>query len=72
KRKNECVFYSQSGYSAYNNDFEVIKACGGLIASTEELMRFLWYFDYRPKYPDFLKKETLDIMYTPSANYQRY
>lgn len=72
KRENECVFYSQSGSSAYNKDFEVIKACGGMIASTEELMRFLWYFDYRPKYPDFLKKETLDIMYTPSANYQRY
>lgn len=72
KRDNECVYYSQSGTTAYNKDFEVIKACGGMVASTVELMRFMWHIDYRSKYPDILKKETLDLMYAPSANYSRY
>ena len=62
---NECEYYGQGGKDAYGNDVELSKAAGGMIASTEELMTLMSYIDYGTKVPDILKKETLDLMYTP-------
>lgn len=67
RRANEVVYYSQDGRNGYGNDMDLIKALGGLIASTEELMKVMAGIDYLPNVPDILKKETLDIMYTPST-----
>ena len=64
RRENECQYYGQGGKNAYGNDVELSKAAGGMIASTEELMKLMAYIDYGTKVPDMLKKETLDIMYT--------
>lgn len=67
RRPNEVVYYSQDGTNGYGNDMEVIKAAGGIIASTPELMKLMCHIDYGNKVPDILKKETLDLMYSPSA-----
>lgn len=72
KRANEVVYYSQDGTNGYGNDMEMIKAAGGIIASTEELMKLMHHIDYGTKVGDILKKETLDLMYTPSPVYARY
>jgi CubicO group peptidase (beta-lactamase class C family) len=50
----------------------LIRALGGLIASTDELMKVVASVDYGDVFPDILKKETLDLMYTPSEAYNRY
>ena len=72
KRADEVVYYSQDGTNGYGNDMEVIAAAGGLIASGTDLMKLMCGVDYGTKVPDILKKETLDLMYTPSAAYSRY
>ncbi len=69
KRKDEVVYYSQDGTNGYGNDMQLIKALGGLIASTEELMKVMASIDYGTLVPDILKPETLSIMYTPSKVY---
>ncbi len=69
KRKDEVVYYSQDGTNGYGNDMQLIKALGGLIASTEELMKVMSCIDYGTVVPDILKPETLTIMYTPSKVY---
>ena len=72
RRDNEVVYYSQGGTDGYGNNMEIIKAAGGVIASTNELVKLLCTIDYSSKVPDILKKETLDLMYTPSEAYNRY
>lgn len=72
QRDNECVYYSQDGKNGYSNDMHLIRALGGLIASTDELMKVVASVDYGDVFPDILKKETLDLMYTPSEAYNRY
>lgn len=72
KRDNECVYYSQDGKNGYSNDMDLIRALGGLIASTDELMKVVASVDYGTVVPDILKSETLDLMYTPSEAYNRY
>ncbi len=72
RRADEVVYYSQEGTNGYGNDMKVIAAAGGLIASGVDLMKLMCGVDYGTKVPDILKKETLDLMYTPSAAYSRY
>lgn len=73
KRSNEVVYYSQaSGGNAYLNPMEVVSSCGAVIASAPELMQLLCAEDYGTVVPDILKSSTLDLMYTPSANYSHY
>lgn len=72
RRKNECVYYSQDGKNGYGNNMYLIRALGGLIASTEELMKVVAGVDYGEVVPDILKPATLDLMYKPSSAYNRY
>ena len=71
KRPNECIYYSQNGYNGYLNVMSVIAAAGGVIASTEEMMKFIITIDGKGD-NDILQKETIAEMYTPSPNYERY
>lgn len=73
RRPNECIYYSQSGTNGYGNNMPVIKALGGLIASSNQLMDWLAHIDGKTEVPDILKPETLDIMYhtVASTNKQR-
>ena len=71
KRSNECVYYSQNGYNGYGNNMSAIAAAGGIIASTEEMMKFIVTIDGIGE-DNILKKETLTQMYKPSPNYDRY
>ena len=70
KRSNECIYYSQNGSNGYGNNMEAIAAAGGVIASTEEMMKLIVQID--GKGTDILKKATIDELYTPSPNYSRY
>lgn len=63
RRSNEVVYYSQNNYNGYLNDMEVIAAAGGVIASTEELLKLLPYIDGRSNVPDILSKEVRDEMF---------
>ena len=71
KRSNECIYYSQGGYNGYNNNMSAIAAAGGIIASSDEMMKFILTLDGKGD-DDILKRGTLQMMYTPSANYDRY
>lgn len=71
RRTNECVYYSQGGYNGYLNNMSAIAAAGGLIASSDEMMKFIVAIDGKGE-DDILKKETIAEMYTPSPNYDRY
>ncbi|MCL2501945.1 MAG: beta-lactamase family protein [Bacteroidales bacterium] len=71
KRFNECVYYSQGGYNGYGNNMSAIAAAGGIIASTEEMMKFIAKIDGKGV-DNILKKETIAEMYAPSPNYDRY
>lgn len=65
KRSNEVTYYSQtSGNDGYSNDMEVIKACGGVIASAPDLMQILCCEDYGTVVPDILKSSSLDQIYS--------
>ena len=72
RRSNEVIYYSQSGTNGYNNDMQLIKALGGLIASTDELMELMAHIDCQPTVPDIFTDEILEAMYKPSANYKNY
>ena len=71
KHPNECVYYSQNGYNGYGNNMSAIAAAGGIIASTEEMMKLIVKIDGKGD-DDILKKETITMMYTPSPNNDRY
>ena len=68
KRSNECIVYSQNGTNGYTYNMDVIAAAGGIIASTEELMKFIVRIDGKGT-DDILKKETINMMYTRSPTY---
>jgi len=44
------------------NDFNLLAAAGGWVASAPELVKFLTYIDGFENQPDFLKKETVNMM----------
>lgn len=69
---NEVVYYSQDGYNGYANDMNVIAAAGGLIASTEQMLKLIPYIDGRPNPADILTPEIRTLMLTPSSNGDRY
>ena len=71
RRTNECIYYSQGGYNGYNNNMNAIAAAGGIIASSDEMMKFILTLDGKGD-DDILKKETIQMMYTPSPSYDRY
>jgi len=72
RRSNEVVYYSQDGTNGYGNDMSVVKAAGGVIASTEEMMKFLFHIDGLTTVPDIIKPETRAEMLTASPVYNRY
>ena len=71
RRTNEVVYYSQGNTNGYANNMPAIAAAGGIIASTEEMMKLIVKLDGKGD-DDILKKETITEMYTPSPNYDRY
>ncbi len=72
RRSNEVVYYSQSGTDGYGNEMDVIAAAGGVIASTEELMKLMFHIDGRSKIPDIISAQTRQTMLTGSVAYNRY
>jgi len=72
RRANEVVYYSQDGTNGYGNDMQVIKAAGGVIASTEEMMKVLFHIDGLTGIPDIISTATRNEMLTPSPVYNRY
>ena len=72
RRANEVVYYSQDGTNGYGNEMQVIAAAGGVIASTEEMMKLLFHIDGFTKVPDIISPQTRSIMLTPSAANSHY
>lgn len=72
RRLNEAIYYSQDGANGYLNEMEVIAAAGGLIASTDELLKLLTHIDGLPNVPDILTPEIRTMMFTPSSVTNRY
>lgn len=72
RRQNEVVYYSQDGRNGYGNDMQVIKAAGGVIASTEQMLALLQYIDGRDNIPDILRADTRETMLTASEVTNRY
>ena len=68
----ECVFYAPSGYNAYGKNMRRLDSCGGLIASTDDLVRMCSAIDGLDGYPEIFPQSTLDRMFTPSETYKRY
>ncbi len=72
RRANEVVYYSQSGTNGYGNEMDVIAAAGGIIASTEQMMKVLFHIDGLTDIPDIISASTRTTMLTPSSVYNRY
>ena len=72
RRPNEVVYYSQDGTNGYGNEMEVIAAAGGVIASTQEMVKLLFHLDGLPKVKDIISPATRTLMLTPSAVHNRY
>jgi CubicO group peptidase (beta-lactamase class C family) len=72
RKPKECVFYAPSGYNAYGKNMRRLDSCGGLIASTDDLVRMCSAIDGLDGYPEIFPQSTLDRMFTPSASYKRY
>lgn len=68
----ECVFYAPSGYNAYGKNMKRLDSCGGLMASTDDLVRVCSAIDGFDGYPEIFPQSTLDRMFTPSETYKRY
>ncbi|MBQ6311651.1 MAG: serine hydrolase [Bacteroidales bacterium] len=64
RRANEVCYYAQQSTDAYQNDMNVVGACGAVINSAVSLMQVVCAMDYGTVVPDILSKETLDQMYT--------
>ena len=69
---NEVVYYVPSGYNAYNKTMRRLDSCGGLVASTDDLVRVCSAIDGFDGYPEIFEQSTLDRMFTPSEAYNRY
>ena len=72
KRENEVVYYPQNGTTGYQNNMDIVGACGNLCASPTDLVRLMCSQDYGTVIPDILEPETLDVLYTVSPNYINY
>ncbi|MDP3451648.1 MAG: serine hydrolase domain-containing protein [Bacteroidales bacterium] len=72
RRPDEVVYYSQDGTNGYGNEMQVIAAAGGVIASTEEMLKLLFHIDGLTSVPDIISPATRTLMLTPSAAYNRY
>lgn len=72
RKPKECVFYAPSGYNAYGKNMRRLDSCGGLIASTDDLVRMCSAIDGLDGYPEIFPQSTLDRMFTPSESYYRY
>ncbi|MCW5913968.1 MAG: beta-lactamase family protein [Chitinophagaceae bacterium] len=72
KRSNEVVYYSQDGTNGYLNEMDVIAAAGGLIASTEEMMKLITYIDGKSNPTDIISATARTQMLTPSSSNGRY
>lgn len=68
----EVVYYVPSGYNAYNKTMRRLDSCGGLVASTDDLVRVCSAIDGLDGYPEIFPQSTLDRMFTPSEAYYRY
>lgn len=67
RRWNEVAYYGQNNANADGKDMDVRASAGGLITSTEQLIKLLWALDGKPNIPDILKPETRQMMFTPST-----
>ena len=67
RRPNEAIYYSQNGYNGYLNDMNVIAAAGGIIASTEQLLKLQTYIDGKTNVPDILTPAIRTLMLTQSG-----
>lgn len=72
KRSNEVVYYSQDGYNGYLNEMDVAAAAGGIIASTEQLLKLITYIDGKPNPADILSPAIRTLMLTASSNSGKY
>ena len=72
RRPNEVVYYSQDGTNGYGNEMDVIAAAGGVIASSEQMLKLLFHIDGRDKVADIITPQTREMMLTPSEVYNRY
>lgn len=68
RRANEVVYYSQDGYNGYLNEMDVIAPAGGIIASTEQLLKLQYYIDGKSNIPDILTPEIRNLMLTKSGS----
>jgi len=73
RRANEVAYYGQNNANAEGMDMVVRGPAGGIIASTDQLIKLLWALDGNPNIPDLISKETREMMFTPSkAGKSRY
>lgn len=74
RRSNEVVYYSQSGTDGYGNDMQVIAAAGGVIASTQDLLKLAHHIDGYSEVVDIISSSTRQTMITPPfpSVYTRY
>ncbi|PKO98365.1 MAG: hypothetical protein CVU13_10985 [Bacteroidetes bacterium HGW-Bacteroidetes-8] len=72
RRPDEVVYYSQDGTNGYGNEMQVIAAAGGVIASTEEMLKLLFHVDGKTGIPDIISPATRTMMLTQSVVYNRY
>lgn len=72
KRSNEVIYYPQNGTTGYQNDMDVVGACGNICTTPTSLVRLMCAQDYGTVVPDILQPETLDVLYTVSPNYKQY
>ncbi len=72
RRPDEVVYYSQDGTNGYGNEMQVIAAAGGVIASTEEMLKLLLHVDGKAGIPDIISPATRAMMLTQSVVYDRY
>lgn len=68
----ETVYYSQDGTNGYGNNMQRLDSCGGLIASTGDLIRLAFSLDGMSGYPDIMSAETRGIMTKASAARSTY
>ena len=67
RRPDEVAYYGQNSANAEGLDMGVRAPAGGLIASTDQLIKLLWRLDGKDNIPDLLNAETRQLMFTPSS-----
>lgn len=66
RRPNEVAYYGQNRANADGLDMTVRASAGGLITSTEQLIKLLWRLDGNDSIPDIINNDTRQMMFTPS------